>query len=240
MAAFNSTTLCNTCSCSCVHGSTGSLVKQPDIGSPKGRTRQPPRVDDDDDDDDGRPGDVKNAHLMSLDVAAERLRLFKADLLDYSSVAAAIAGCDDVFHVACPVHTLAAAVTGTTNVRKACSEARLGLGRVVVVSYVSAAMIDVAAQQESSSAAGPRSCSSGRRSFLSRRAHAGLPSPPDGWRPPHFSPPAPFSLSARSPAGEGARGRMKNGWEGEGKGRRHGGDREQGGPTNMWVHYFLD
>ena len=48
-------------------------------------------------------GDAKNAHLMSLDVAAERLRLFKADLLDYGSVAAAIAGCDDVFHVACPV-----------------------------------------------------------------------------------------------------------------------------------------
>uniref|UniRef100_I1PGR3 Uncharacterized protein n=1 Tax=Oryza glaberrima TaxID=4538 RepID=I1PGR3_ORYGL len=133
------------------HGSTGSLVKQPDIGSPKGRTRQPPRVDDDD--DDGRPdsffmgwreyqacinyGDAKNAHLMSLDVAAERLRLFKADLLDYGSVAAAIVGYDDVFHV----HTLAAAVTGTTNVRKACSEARLGLGRVVVVSYVSAAMV---------------------------------------------------------------------------------------------------
>uniref|UniRef100_A0A0E0R2A7 Uncharacterized protein n=1 Tax=Oryza rufipogon TaxID=4529 RepID=A0A0E0R2A7_ORYRU len=138
---------------------------------------------------------------MSLDGVAERLRLFKADLLDYGSVA---------------VHTHAAAVTGTTNVRKACSEARLGLGRVVVVSYVSAAMIDAAAQQESSSAVGPRSCSSGRRSLLSRRAHAGLPSPPNGWRPPHFSPPAPFSLSALSLAGEGARGRMKNGREGEG------------------------
>uniref|UniRef100_A0A0E0GVK7 3-beta hydroxysteroid dehydrogenase/isomerase domain-containing protein n=1 Tax=Oryza nivara TaxID=4536 RepID=A0A0E0GVK7_ORYNI len=120
MAAFNSTTICNTCSC--VHGSTGSLVKQPDIGSPKGRTRQPPRVDDDD--DDGRPG-------------VHKLR-----------VAAAIAGCDDVFHVACPVHTLAAAVTGTTNVRKACSEARLGLGRVVVVSYVSAAMMKIATRAD--------------------------------------------------------------------------------------------
>uniref|UniRef100_A0A0E0ADS0 3-beta hydroxysteroid dehydrogenase/isomerase domain-containing protein n=1 Tax=Oryza glumipatula TaxID=40148 RepID=A0A0E0ADS0_9ORYZ len=93
--------------------------------------------------DDLCEGDAKNAHLMSLDSTAERLRLFKADLLDYGSVAAAIAGCDDVFHVACPVHTLAAAVTGTTNVRKACSEARLGLGRVVVVSYVSAAMVIV-------------------------------------------------------------------------------------------------
>nr|XP_015613738.1 putative anthocyanidin reductase [Oryza sativa Japonica Group] len=101
--------------------------------------------------DDLCEGDAKNAHLMSLDGVAERLRLFKADLLDYGSVAVAIAGCNNVFHVAYPVllsapnpgvHTHAAAVTGTTNVRKACSEARLGLGRVVVVSYVSAAMVN--------------------------------------------------------------------------------------------------
>jgi nucleoside-diphosphate-sugar epimerase len=48
-------------------------------------------------------GDAKNAHLLGLDGAAERLRLFKADLLHYGSLAAAIAGCDGVFHVACPV-----------------------------------------------------------------------------------------------------------------------------------------
>jgi hypothetical protein len=48
-------------------------------------------------------GDAKNAHLPALDGAAERLRLFKADLLDYGSMAAAVAGCDVVFHVACPV-----------------------------------------------------------------------------------------------------------------------------------------
>jgi nucleoside-diphosphate-sugar epimerase len=48
-------------------------------------------------------GDAKNAHLLALDGAAERLRLFKADLLDYGSMAAAVAGCDVVFHVACPV-----------------------------------------------------------------------------------------------------------------------------------------
>jgi len=48
-------------------------------------------------------GDAKNAHLLGLDGAAERLRLFKADLLDYGSVAATIAGCGGVFHVACPV-----------------------------------------------------------------------------------------------------------------------------------------
>lgn len=40
---------------------------------------------------------------MALDGAGERLRLFKADLLDYASVAAAVAGCQGVFHVASPV-----------------------------------------------------------------------------------------------------------------------------------------
>ncbi|XP_044956787.1 cinnamoyl-CoA reductase 1-like [Hordeum vulgare subsp. vulgare] len=93
-------------------------------------------------------GDAKNAHLPALDGAAERLRLFKADLLDYGSMAAAIAGCDVVFHVACPVlanHTpnpeadlIAPAVTGTMNVLKACSEAKVK--RVVMVSSVAAVM----------------------------------------------------------------------------------------------------
>ncbi|TVU30858.1 hypothetical protein EJB05_22504, partial [Eragrostis curvula] len=50
------------------------------------------------------PGDAKNAHLREMDGAAERLRLFKADLLDYGSMATAVAGCDGAFHVACPVH----------------------------------------------------------------------------------------------------------------------------------------
>ncbi|KAM3192618.1 hypothetical protein ACQJBY_069684 [Aegilops geniculata] len=94
------------------------------------------------------PGDARNAHLAALDGAAERLRLFKADLLDYGSMAAAIAGCDAVFHVACPVlanHTpnpeadlIAPAVTGTMNVLKACSEAKVK--RVVMVSSVAAVM----------------------------------------------------------------------------------------------------
>ena len=48
-------------------------------------------------------GDAKNAHLAAMDGAADRLRLFRADLLDYCSVAAAIAGCDGVFHVASPL-----------------------------------------------------------------------------------------------------------------------------------------
>ena len=49
-------------------------------------------------------GDAKNAHLAALGAAAgERLRLFRADVLDYGAVAAAVAGCDGVFHVASPV-----------------------------------------------------------------------------------------------------------------------------------------
>jgi hypothetical protein len=47
--------------------------------------------------------DSKNAHLKVLEGAGERLQLFKADLLDYNSVAPAIAGCEGVFHVASPV-----------------------------------------------------------------------------------------------------------------------------------------
>ncbi|XP_004965852.1 cinnamoyl-CoA reductase 2 isoform X3 [Setaria italica] len=97
------------------------------------------------------PGDAKNAHLAALDGAAERLRLFRADVLDYGAVAAAVAGCDGVFHVASPVpyaitdpevELLAPAVTGTMNVLKACSEAKVK--RVVVVSSLSAVMVNPA------------------------------------------------------------------------------------------------
>ena len=127
-----------------------------------------------------RAGDAKNAHLAAMDGAADRLRLFRADLLDYGSVLAAIAGCDGVFHVASPVPStypvgdpeaphlsspfqllpsffprlshasvqslllqvelLAPAVTGTMNVLKACSEAKVK--RVVVVSSLSAVMVN--------------------------------------------------------------------------------------------------
>ncbi|CAN6194255.1 unnamed protein product [Urochloa humidicola] len=94
------------------------------------------------------PGDGKNAHLAAMSGAAERLRLFGADVLDGGAVAAAVAGCDGVFHVACPVpdyaladpeaEMLAPAVTGTMNVMKACSEAKVK--RVVVVSSLSAVL----------------------------------------------------------------------------------------------------
>ncbi|XP_025811999.1 cinnamoyl-CoA reductase 2-like [Panicum hallii] len=96
------------------------------------------------------PGDAKNAHLAALDGAGERLRLFRANLLDYGSLAKAIAGCDGVFHVPCPVpdypladpevELLAPAVSGTMNVLKACSQAVVK--RVVVVSSLSAVMVN--------------------------------------------------------------------------------------------------
>lgn len=48
-------------------------------------------------------GDDKNSHLTKLEKAAENLKLFKANLLDYDSLRAAITGCNGVFHVASPV-----------------------------------------------------------------------------------------------------------------------------------------
>lgn len=53
-------------------------------------------------------GDPKNAHLSRLDGAAGSLRLFKADMLDPDALAAAVAGCEGVFHVASPVPSVKA------------------------------------------------------------------------------------------------------------------------------------
>lgn len=96
------------------------------------------------------PSDAKYAHLKKLDKASEKLRLFKADLLDYDSLRLAIEGCCGVLHVACPVPSssvsnpevelLAPAVKGTLNVLKACSEAKVK--RVVYVSSVAAMMMN--------------------------------------------------------------------------------------------------
>lgn len=44
------------------------------------------------------PADSKNAHLLALDGAEERLTLCRADLLNYDSLRAAFAGCNGVFH----------------------------------------------------------------------------------------------------------------------------------------------
>lgn len=95
------------------------------------------------------PGDAKYAHLGKLENAAEKLKIFKADLLDFDTILAAVKGCDGVFHVASPVPQAAVpnpevelvepAVNGTLNVLKACSEAKVG--RVVVVSSVAAVLM---------------------------------------------------------------------------------------------------
>ncbi|KNA10184.1 hypothetical protein SOVF_146680 [Spinacia oleracea] len=96
------------------------------------------------------PCDPKYEHLKQLDKASEKLKLFKADLLDYDSVSAAVKGCIGVFHVASPVPSASVsnpevelmepAVKGTLNVLKACSEAKVE--RVVYVSSVASIMMN--------------------------------------------------------------------------------------------------
>ncbi|XP_078439109.1 cinnamoyl-CoA reductase 1-like isoform X2 [Wolffia australiana] len=96
------------------------------------------------------PNNPKNAHLRKLE-HAENLRLFKADVLDYESLSAAIAGCEGVFHVASPVvleachdpqvELIQPTVDGTINVLKACSE---GVRRVVLVSSCATAVANPA------------------------------------------------------------------------------------------------
>uniref|UniRef100_A0A453L545 NAD-dependent epimerase/dehydratase domain-containing protein n=2 Tax=Aegilops tauschii subsp. strangulata TaxID=200361 RepID=A0A453L545_AEGTS len=88
------------------------------------------------------PCDPKNAHLMQLDGAAENLRLFKADVLDRAALAAAVEGCEGVFHVASPVpldklvdpesEVIVPAVKGTSNILEVCSTMKVQ--KVVVVS----------------------------------------------------------------------------------------------------------
>ncbi|XP_076892908.1 cinnamoyl-CoA reductase 1-like [Bidens hawaiensis] len=90
------------------------------------------------------PKDEKYGHLKNLEKASENLKLFKADLLDYESLRAAIFGCDGVFHTASPVppssvsnpeaKLIKPAVEGTLNVLKACCEVN-----VKKVLYVSSA-----------------------------------------------------------------------------------------------------
>ncbi|KAH6782825.1 Rossmann-fold superfamily protein [Perilla frutescens var. hirtella] len=96
------------------------------------------------------PGDEKYDHLRKLENADEKLKIFKADLLEFDTILAAVRGCVGVFHVAChvpqgavpnpEVELVKPAVDGTLNVLRACSEAKIG--RVVVVSSVAAVCIN--------------------------------------------------------------------------------------------------
>ncbi|KAJ0900633.1 putative NAD-dependent epimerase/dehydratase, NAD(P)-binding domain superfamily [Helianthus annuus] len=92
----------------------------------------------------------KNGHLKTLEHAKERLRLFKADLLDYAGLCIAIHGCTGVIHVATPVpagkvtnpqaEMLEPAITGTRNVMNACLKSKVN--KVVVVSSVLAVVVN--------------------------------------------------------------------------------------------------
>ncbi|XP_031131153.1 cinnamoyl-CoA reductase 1-like [Ipomoea triloba] len=90
------------------------------------------------------PDDEKNVHLMELEGAKERLKLCKADLLDFQSLCDAIDGCDGVFHTASPVtddpQMVESAVIGTKNVITAAAGA--GIRRVVFTSSIGAVHMD--------------------------------------------------------------------------------------------------
>ncbi|CAO2169000.1 unnamed protein product [Urochloa humidicola] len=90
------------------------------------------------------PADGKNAHLLALEGAKERLTLCRADVLDYESLRAAFRGCHGLFHVASPLSNdpglVPVAVDGTRNVinAAACESVR----RVVLTSSYGAAHMD--------------------------------------------------------------------------------------------------
>ncbi|KAI3724565.1 hypothetical protein L2E82_36346 [Cichorium intybus] len=92
----------------------------------------------------------KNGHLKKLKNAEERLKLFKADLLEYEDLCVAFAGCTGVLHVASPVpgrhvpnpqvELLDPAIIGTQNVLNACLNAKVE--KIVVVSSASAVLLN--------------------------------------------------------------------------------------------------
>ncbi|XP_039170864.1 phenylacetaldehyde reductase-like [Eucalyptus grandis] len=89
------------------------------------------------------PNDPKKVeHLLALDGAKDRLRLFKADLLEEGSFDPIVEGCVGVFHTASPFYhdvrdpqaeLLDPALKGTLNVLKSCSKAQ-SVKRVVLTS----------------------------------------------------------------------------------------------------------
>ncbi|CAH8251696.1 unnamed protein product [Arabidopsis lyrata] len=96
------------------------------------------------------PNDRKKTdHLLALDGAKERLKLFKADLLEEGSFQHAIDGCDTVFHTASPVmitvstdpqvELIDPAVKGTINVLRTCTKVS-SVKRVIVTSSMAAVL----------------------------------------------------------------------------------------------------
>ncbi|GAB4832589.1 hypothetical protein Ancab_006604 [Ancistrocladus abbreviatus] len=89
----------------------------------------------------------KTEHLLRLDGAEERLKLFRADLLEEGSFDSVVDGCDGVFHMASPIsfkgikdpkaELITPAVKGTRNVLKSCAKAK-SIRRVVLTSSMAA------------------------------------------------------------------------------------------------------
>ncbi|CAN8288304.1 unnamed protein product [Cochlearia groenlandica] len=88
----------------------------------------------------------KTEHLLALEGAEERLKLFKANLLEEGSFDSAIDGCQGVFHTASPFYhdvkdpqaeLLDPAVKGTINVLSSCLKTS-SVKRVVLTSSIAA------------------------------------------------------------------------------------------------------
>ncbi|CAH8363821.1 unnamed protein product [Eruca vesicaria subsp. sativa] len=98
------------------------------------------------------PNDQKKTdHLLALDGAKERLKLFKANLLEEGSFDHAVDGCEAVFHTASPVtltvddpqaELIDPAVKGTLNVLKTCTKMS-SVKRVIVTSSIAAVVAHV-------------------------------------------------------------------------------------------------
>ncbi|KAL0794683.1 hypothetical protein Bca101_066060 [Brassica carinata] len=92
---------------------------------------------------------AKTEHLLALEGAKERLKLFKADLLEECSFEQAIEGCDAVFHTASPVKFIVTdpqtelidpALKGTINVLNTCKKTS-SVKRVIVTSSMAAVLV---------------------------------------------------------------------------------------------------
>ncbi|XP_012485377.2 LOW QUALITY PROTEIN: phenylacetaldehyde reductase [Gossypium raimondii] len=88
----------------------------------------------------------KTQHLLALEGAEDRLKLFKANLLEEGSYDSAVEGCEGVFHTASPFNhdvkdpeaeLLDPAVKGTLNVLNSCANSS-SIKRVVLTSIIAA------------------------------------------------------------------------------------------------------